>query len=128
MIRNYRVFVRGAIVGIALCAAVGGCASTRAPANVELVSSTPINLNVREMPMTRLVEMLANPAAVTGLDQLGASTATMHVRAVPAREALRSVLYCAGFAYEERGDALAIVRLTADSASAPCIAVDWNLN
>ena len=72
--------------------------------------------------------MLTKPVAVTGLDQLGESTATMHVRAVPAREVLRNVLYCAGFTYEERGDAVAIVRLSADSASAPCVAVSWNSN
>lgn len=128
MTKHRQPSVRSRLIGVALCALVSGCASTSSPVAVQRVSSTPVNLNVREMPMTRLVEMLAKPVAVTGLEQLGASTATMHVRAVPARDVLRNVLNCAGFAYEERGDALAIVRLTADSASAPCIAVDWNLN
>ena len=125
---DHRAFVRRVIVGVVSCVAVASCALTKTPAAVELVPSTPVNLNVREMPMTRLVEMLTRPVAVAGLEQLGESTATMHARAVPARDVLRSVLNCAGFTYEERGDALAIVRLTADSASAPCIAVDWNLN
>jgi hypothetical protein len=41
---------------------------------------------------------------------------------VPAREALQRVLNCAGFAYEERGNALAIVPLQGGPAAAVCAA------
>jgi bla regulator protein BlaR1 len=132
MIRKHTASLRRDIVGIGLCALVGIFALTKAPVSVaELVSDEPISFNIRDMPLAMLVELImkhSDIGEVTGLEQLGDRTATVQVKAVPAREVLQRVLNCAGFAYDERGDALAIVRLPEGSANAECISVRWKFN
>jgi len=113
MIRSHKASRRRDLIGIALCALVGVFALTKAPVSVaDLVSDMPVSLNFSQLPITKVVELIrdfSGPAEIMGLEQLGDRTVTMRVQGVPAREALQRVLNCAGFAYEERGNTLAIV-------------------
>ena len=123
MIASHKASRRRDIVGLGLCALVGVFALTKAPVSVaELVSDAPITLNFQQIPVTKVVELIrdfSGAGAITGLEQLGAATITARIEGAPAREALRRILNCAGFAYEERGEVLAIVPLRA-AGSAAC--------
>jgi len=131
MIRNHKASLRRDIVGIGLCALVGVFALTKAPVSVaDLRFGEPVTLNVRSIPITRLVSMLLTgfgPDEVTGVEQLGDTPVTVRITGVPAREALQQILNCAGFAHEERGAALAIVPLAAGSAGAACASLGMQL-
>jgi hypothetical protein len=118
MIGSHKASLCRDVVGIALCALVGACALTKAPVSVtEPVSEEPITLAVRQIPVTKLVTMIGEAygpgKVVTGVEQLGDTTATVQMRGVSAREALQSILNCTGFTYRETERALAIVRLEA---------------
>ena len=125
MIRNHTASLRRDIAGVGLCAIVGIFALTKAPVSVaDLVSDNPLTLNFNRLPITKVVELIrdfSGPAEIIGLEQLGDRTVTVQVQNVPAREALQRVLNCAGFAYEERGDTLAIVPLKGGVAGAVCV-------
>jgi bla regulator protein blaR1 len=131
MVGNHKASLRRDIVGIALCAVVGLFALTKAPVSVaELVSDQPVTLNVRSIPLQRLVSMLVTafgPDEVTGFELLGNTTVTLQVKGIPARETLRQVLSCVGFAYEERGAALAIVPLGTGSGGGSCAGLGMKL-
>ena len=126
MIRNHTASLRRDIAGIGLCALVGIFALTKAPVSVaELVSDEPLTLNFQDLPIAKIVELIADfsgfgRANVTGLEQLGSVTATIQVQGVPARDALLRVLNCAGFTYLENGDSLAIVELDAPQTAGAC--------
>jgi bla regulator protein blaR1 len=126
MIRNHTASLRRDIVGIALCALVGVFALTKAPVSVaELVSEEPLTLNFQQLPITKVVGLIASFSGfpveqVTGLEQLGETTVTLQIKGVPAREALQRILNCAGFTYRESGDTVAIVRLEAQAAAGVC--------
>jgi bla regulator protein blaR1 len=124
MIRNHKVSIRRDIAGIALCALVGVFALTKAPVSVaDLVSDKPLTLNFNRLEITKVVQLIrdfSGPAEIIGLEQLRNRTITIAVQNVPAREALERVLNCAGFAYEERGNTLAIVPLQGGVARAVC--------
>ena len=116
MIRNYNPSLRRDIVGLGLCALVAILALTKAPQSVaELVSGEPLSMNFQNIPITKVVESIVDfsggPREIAGLEQLSGVMVTVQINSVPARDALKSVLNCAGFDYEERGEALAIVRL-----------------
>jgi hypothetical protein len=124
MITSHKASLRRDVAGIGLCALVGVFALTKAPVSVaEIVSGEPLSLNFSELPITKVVELIrdfSGGGEIEGLEQLGRMTVTVRIEAVPAREALQRVLNCAGFAYEERGDVLAIVPLEGGVASAAC--------
>ena len=65
-----------------------------------------------------LIRDFSKGGEIVGLEQLGDVTVTVKIQGVPAREALQGVLNCAGFAYEERGEVLAIVPLRAPGSAA----------
>jgi beta-lactamase regulating signal transducer with metallopeptidase domain len=116
MIRNHKASLRRDIVGIGLCALVGVFALTKAPRTVaQVVSDAPLTLSFVSIEAAKVVELIAQFSGTTeirGLEQLGSTKVTMRVEGVPAREALQSMLGCAGFAYRAEGAALAIVPLT----------------
>jgi bla regulator protein blaR1 len=122
MIKDHKASLRRDIVGIALCAFVGIFALTKAPVSVaEIVSGDPITLYFQKMPITKVVELIrdfSEAGEIVGLEQLGSVTVTLQIQGVPAREALRGILNCAGFGYEERGEVLAIVPLRAVGSAA----------
>ncbi len=126
MIRNHKASLRRDIVGVGLCALVGIFALTKAPVSVaELVSEEPLSLNFQRLPVVKIVELIADFSGfdrgnITGLEQLGDVKATIQVQNVPAREALLSVLNCAGYTYLENGDSLAIVPLNPPETAAGC--------
>jgi bla regulator protein blaR1 len=126
MIRNHKTSLRRDIVGVGLCTLVGIFALTKAPVSVaELVSDEPLTLNFQDLFVVKIVELIADFSGfgrgdITGLEQLGDAKATIQVQNVPAREALLSVLNCAGYTYLESGDSLAIVPLNPPEAAAGC--------
>lgn len=120
------------IIGVGLCALVGAFALTKAPVSVaELVSDAPISMNFVHIPVSTIVRLIADgfgPRNITGLEQLGDTKATVRVTSVPAREVLQRILNCAGFAYRESGEALAIVPSgTQDAAAGACGSVGMKL-
>jgi bla regulator protein BlaR1 len=124
MITNHKASVRRDIVGLGLCAVVGVFALTKAPESVaELVSEAPITFNFQELPVTKVVQLVADFSGfsadrITGLGQLGDTAVTVRLNNVPAGEALERILNCAGFTYRESGDTVAIVRLETPPAAA----------
>lgn len=95
MIGNHQASLRRDIVGIGLCAVVGVFALTKAPQSVaDVISEQPLSLNVREIPITKVVELIrdfSGSATIIGL-----------------------------FSYEERGAALAIGPLEGGVPGAAC--------
>jgi hypothetical protein len=131
MIRNHKASLRRDMVGIGLCALVGVFALTKAPVSVaELVSDAPLSMNFSKIPIVKVVELIrdfSGAVEIVGLGQLDGITITASVQAVPARDALQGILNCAGFTYEERSGALAIVPLAGASAIAACSRVGMKL-
>jgi beta-lactamase regulating signal transducer with metallopeptidase domain len=124
MIGKHKASPRRDVVGIGLCALVGIFALTKAPVSVaELVSGEPLTLSFSQLPMTKIVELImdfSGGGEVLGLEQLSGMAVTVRITSVPAREALQRVLGCAGFGYEERGEAIAIVPLQEGAATPAC--------
>jgi len=114
MIRNHKASRRRDMLGIAMCALVGVFALTKAPVSIaDLVSEEPVTMTFQQLPLNKFIELISDFSGteIVGVEQLGNRTVTVHVKGVPAREALQQVLSCAGFTYEERGEAVAIVPL-----------------
>jgi beta-lactamase regulating signal transducer with metallopeptidase domain len=124
MIRNHKASLRRDIVGCALCGLVGVFALTKAPESVaELVSEAPLTLNVRDLPVTKAVQLIADFSGVgadsiRGLDQLGDTSITARIENTPAREALQRILSCTGFTYRETENVVEIVQLAAPNPAA----------
>jgi beta-lactamase regulating signal transducer with metallopeptidase domain len=122
MIKDHKASRRRDFAGIGLCALVGVFALTKAPVSVaEVISGEPVTMFFQKIPITKVVELIrdfSGGGELVGLEQLSGVTVTVQIQSVPAREALRGVLNCAGFAYEERDDVVAIVPLRAPGSAA----------
>jgi bla regulator protein BlaR1 len=124
MIKDHKASLHRDIVGLGLCAVVGVFALTKAPESVaELVSEAPLTLNFQRMPVSKMVELIADFSGfsvdnIAGLEQLGDITITARIENTPAREALQRILNCTGFTYREAENVVEIVQLAAPNPAA----------